>query len=81
MREINPIAFEDMLHLELEQIGVREDIAAATEYAVFPVILNGGVQQFIQLPGFVDNCGHVYSPTRAPAMEYAHRCRKNLAEK
>jgi hypothetical protein len=62
MREIDPIALEDVLHLEIEQIGVREDIAAATEYTVLPVVLDGGMKQFIQLRGFVDNDGHVSSP-------------------
>ena len=62
VRQIHPVAFEDVLHLEFVQVGVREDVAAATENAVLLVILDGGMQQFIQLRGFVDNGGHVCSP-------------------
>ena len=62
VRQVHPIALEDVFHLELKQIGVGEDVAAATEYTALLVVLNGGVQQFIQLRGFVDNGGHECSP-------------------
>ncbi len=62
VRQVHPIALEDVFHLEFEQIGVGENVAAATEYTVLLVVLNGGVQQFIQLRGFVDNCRHECSP-------------------
>jgi hypothetical protein len=44
-----------VFHLEFEQIGIGENIAAATEYTALLVVLNGRVQQFVQLLGFVDN--------------------------
>lgn len=31
MGQINPVAFEDMLYLQLEEVFVGEDVPAATE--------------------------------------------------
>jgi hypothetical protein len=51
-----------VLHLEFVQIGVREDVAATTEDAIFLVILNGVAQQVVQFPCFINSCGHESSP-------------------
>jgi hypothetical protein len=62
VRQVHPIALEDVFHLEFEQITVGEDVAAATEYTALFVILNSGMQQFIQLLGFVEHLdAHVCS--------------------
>lgn len=49
MCEVDPVALEDVLHLEFIKISVGEDVAAAPENTVFFVILNGALQQFVQL--------------------------------
>ncbi len=58
VRQIHPVALEDVLHLELVQRRVREDVAAATEDAGRLVILHGGFQQVIQVVRSVDGDGH-----------------------
>ncbi|VZQ80853.1 Uncharacterised protein [Escherichia coli] len=42
VREIHPVVLEDVLHLQLEQIGVGEDVSAAAEYARLFVIHHRG---------------------------------------
>ena len=46
VREIDPVAFEDVLHLQLEKRGIGEDVAAAAVDAAVLVILKGRFQQF-----------------------------------
>ena len=44
MRQVNPVAFEDVFHLEFKEIRVRKNIATATKNAVFRIVLQGVVQ-------------------------------------
>ena len=62
MRQIDPVALEDVLHLQFEQVGVGEDVAAAPEDAGFLVVFDGIGQQVLQGSMLVDDLGHGFSP-------------------
>jgi AcrR family transcriptional regulator len=47
--KIDPVPLPDVLHLQLEQLEVREDAATAAEDASLGVILDGGFQAFDNL--------------------------------
>jgi hypothetical protein len=50
-----------VLHLQLEQVGVGEDVAAAAEDAVGGVFVQGGVEQAVDLVILVGGKGgHVF---------------------
>ncbi|MCY1466413.1 hypothetical protein D9M71_847120 [compost metagenome] len=51
MGEIQPVALEDVLHLQFEQAGVGEHLALAAEDPFFGVIFKQGMQ-------VVDTQGH-----------------------
>jgi hypothetical protein len=44
MGQIDPVALEDVLHLEVEQILVREHFPLAPEQSLFLVFLEQGIQ-------------------------------------
>src|SRR5690606_26008779 len=44
VRQVDPVAFENVLHLEVEQVLVREHLTLAAEQALFLVFLDQGVQ-------------------------------------
>lgn len=62
MGEIDPVAFEDVLHLQLEEVFVGEDVATATEGAGLMIVLDRCREQVVEGLGFVDNGGHGSSP-------------------
>src|SRR6266404_1726966 len=47
--KIDPVSLPDVLHLQLEQLEVREDVATTAEDAGLGVILDGGFQAFDDL--------------------------------
>ena len=57
--EIDPVALEDVLHLQFEQLGVGEDVAAAAIDAVFAILDDG------MLDAVSDGGGHCVSPIDA----------------
>jgi hypothetical protein len=72
VRQIDPVALEDVLHLELEQRLVGEDVAAAAEDAGVLVVLHRGGEQVVQFGGGVDRRGHVGSScARAGSCKHA----------
>ena len=71
MGQINPVTLEDVLHLQREQILVREDVAAAAEQPGLGVVLHGCRQQGIQIAGLVDDRRHEWSSPRGCA-GYGH---------
>ncbi len=44
MGQIDPVAFEDVLHFELEQVFVREDAPLGAEDAVLEILHKGLVE-------------------------------------
>jgi hypothetical protein len=44
MRQVNPVAFKDVFHLEFKEILVSKNIAPATKNSVFLIVLQGVVQ-------------------------------------
>lgn len=56
--QVHPVALEDVLHLQLEQLGVGEDVAAAAVQAGLLVIHQGGGQQLLESFGAFDDGGH-----------------------
>jgi hypothetical protein len=48
VREVHPIALEDVLHLEIIKVGVGKDVTAAPENTILLVVLYGALQQLIQ---------------------------------
>jgi hypothetical protein len=53
MRQVNPIAFKNMLHLQLEQIRIREDVTTAAIHACFLVFFQGSIKQVPDIVGFI----------------------------
>ena len=43
MREVDPVALEDVLHLEFEDLRIREDVASDPEDATCRVVFERGV--------------------------------------
>ncbi|EKD98039.1 MAG: hypothetical protein ACD_23C00614G0002, partial [uncultured bacterium] len=60
VRQVDPVAFEDVLHLQLEQIGVREDVSAAAIDAVFLVVLQGAFDQGLDIRALGGGSGGVH---------------------
>jgi hypothetical protein len=42
--QVDPVALPDVLHLQLEELGVGEHVAAGAEDALFRLVLNDAVQ-------------------------------------
>src|SRR6516225_5534967 len=47
--EVNPVSLPDVLHLQLEQVRIREDVAAATEGTRLGIVLKRAFQAFNKL--------------------------------
>ena len=60
VRQVHPVAFKDVLHLQFKQRGVGEDVAAAAVDARVLVILQGAVQQPFDVAIRVGDCGRVH---------------------
>ena len=58
--QVDPVAFEDVLHLEFEQRRVGKDVAAAAVDAGVLVVLQGAVQQLFNVAVGVGGCGRVH---------------------
>ncbi len=49
MGQVDPVAFEDVLHLQFKQIRIGEDVSAAAEDAGVLVVLERTVQQLFNV--------------------------------
>ena len=58
MGQVHPVALEDGFHLQLEQVRVGEDVAAATEHARLRIVLDGGGKQLAKASCLVGHDGH-----------------------
>ena len=63
--QVDPVAFEDVLHLEFKQRRVGKDVATAAVDAGVLVVLQGVVQQLFKVAVGVGYCGRVHG-VRAP---------------
>lgn len=66
MRQINPIAFKNILHFERKQIFIGEDIASTAKHSRFCTVFNGISKQIVEIARFIDHCGHDFSSWDCP---------------
>jgi hypothetical protein len=56
MGQVDPVTLEDVPHLELEDLGIGEDVPGYAEHALLGVVLQRGVD------GLLDSVEHAVPP-------------------